>query len=635
MPELAFVISPRQNWYLREFVETLRYELEHQDAPSTLHTDGFPDPRPDLVYVLVEPHDYLSLEGNGALPDEQTLKRTIFLCAHRPGVIDPDEDANLLGRAAAVFDLEANSVACHRKAGIAARHLRPGYSKLRDRFDPEAERTIDVMFLGAHSRRRTRQLGRCARTLAPHNCLLQISDDSRPNLRGSTSFIAEGKWELLTRSKILLNVHRGQEPYLEWLRVLDAIHSGVVVVTEHSSGISPLAAGEHLLVASPESLPFVLEAALRDEKRLRRIRASAHEHIRSWLPFAQPVSVFRAAAVELVGRSISTNVWLGRRLAAPPPVSSTPRDSYVEGNGMRRALRDVSLEVVRLRREVSRLEQIVRSGPESPTQPQVVYESPSWSSPTTAGVTVLTAACDCAETTQLTLDSLGDSWFRDFELVVVDDASTDDSSAVVLEWMRLNPTVPALLVRHPVGRGLGAARNTAADYARGRYSLTLDAGDAVYPRCLEALVGTLDGLPEPAFAYPMLEVFGMTESFLAAGGDCLLNVFGWEPSRLLQWAPVNGLAMIRTDRLRELGGFGSKLELSGWEDYDFWCRVADRGWRGQLVPQVLGRYRASSARITRLSEAPPLTELIDRSPRLLRSVTDALSANLRRDLVGA
>ncbi|MGP0032970.1 MAG: hypothetical protein ACLP4R_00080 [Solirubrobacteraceae bacterium] len=75
--------------------------------------------------------------------------------------------------------------------------------------------------------------------------------------------------------------------------------------------------------------------------------------------------------------------------------------------------------------------------------------------------------------------------------------------------------------------------------------------------------------------------------------------------------------MIRTDRLRELGGFARDLEASGWEDYDLWCRVADRGWRGQLVPQILGRYLASAERVARLAELPPVSAVLDRAPGLL------------------
>jgi hypothetical protein len=622
VPELAFVMSPGQNWFFSEFVETLRYELELQGVPSKVHTDGFPEPRPELVYVLVPPHEYVALEGEQALPDDAVLKRTIFICAEQPNTVHLDRNIELSRRAGAVFDINARSVAHFRQAGIPARHLKPGYSKLLDRFDPEAERDIEVLFLGAHTRRRTKVLNGWARVLARHNCYLLLSDNSRPNVEASTSFLAEGKWDLLTRAKVLLNIHRGDEPYFEWLRVLDGIHAGAVVVTEHSGGIAPLVAGEHLLAASAESLPYVVEAALRDEARLQRLRTQAYERIRTWMPVALSVSVLRAAAVEIVGRPIPAAASLGRpgRIRLPDPFTPAPPEGDEDASAIRRGLKDARLDLIELRRQIARLEQIVRSDGHAAPRTAVVHESPAWSSLGEPRVTVVTALYNHADLIRGTLDSVARSRLHEFELVVVDDGSTDDSRDTVTDWMRAHPGVAARLVAHEVNRGLGAARNTAVDFARATYCMILDADNEVYPRCLEILVWTLDSIPDAAFAYPMLEVFGMTEAFVATDADYLLSPLGWEPRRLRLGNYIDALSMIRTERIRELGGFRTDRRLYGWEDYDLWCRVAERGWHGQLVPQILGRYRASPGSMvstTNLSKSTAMSAVIEQAPRLM------------------
>ncbi len=53
------------------------------------------------------------------------------------------------------------------------------------------------------------------------------------------------------------------------------------------------------------------------------------------------------------------------------------------------------------------------------------------------------------------------------------------------------------------------------------------------------------------------------------------------------------MAMIRVAELRELGGYTTELTLYGWEDYDLWCRMAERGMRGVHVPEILAAYRES------------------------------------------
>lgn len=251
---------------------------------------------------------------------------------------------------------------------------------------------------------------------------------------------------------------------------------------------------------------------------------------------------------------------------------------------------------------------------------EVVHESPGWTSRRAPLVTVVTALHDHDEQARATLDSLADTRLRDFELVVVDGGSSEQNHAVAADWISRHPQIAARLVR-TVDNRLGAARNIGLDFARGRFVLILDPGQQLYPRCLEVLAGTLDATSEMAFVYPMQEVIGAPDAFAAAGGDHLLSFFPWDPGHLRLGNAIHAPALIRTGRLRELGGFATDARLEGFEDYDLWCRMADRGWRGQLVPQVLAR-RAESGSSRTLSALHPAprdaaTALMHRAPRVM------------------
>jgi hypothetical protein len=591
VPEAAFVMSACQPYSLRELAATLQYELGLQAVASSLHLGRFPDHRPDRVYVLLDPAGYAAIEGEEALPDDAILKRTILLCADdgAPG----DGELDLLQRAGAVFALDARTRLAMERAGVPARLLRPGYSKSLDHFDPDATRPIDVMFLGAHSLRRTKYLSRAARVLARHNCLVQISEPGPSH--GEPSSLAESRWALLAQTKVVINLHRGEDVGLEWRRTLDAIHAGAVVVAEHSSGIAPLVPGEHLMVAGPDSLPYVAEAMLRDEPRLASLRSLAHERISTWVPYALPVSILRAAVVELVGEPVPPGASLGATRPRPagtdwiaPPVAAESDPEIAPGG--------------------------------EATDVEVAHESPGWEALGEPRLTVITALAGDRGQVELTLDSVVSSRLREFELVVVDGGSGEETRAGVEGWMDDHPGVAARLVMTSE-RGLGAARNAGLGSVRAPYCLILDAGQEIYPRCLGALADTLAAMPEVAFIYPMAEVTDAPDAFVNAGGDYLMSFSGWDPARLRLGNHIQVPALIRSDRLRELGGFATDSRLAGFEDYDLWCRMAERGWRGQLVAQELARRPESGSSgalaTIRLLPGAAATALAERAPRLL------------------
>ncbi len=149
IPEVAFVMSPRQPHLLRELAETLGYELGLQAVPSSVHVGAFPSPRPERVYVLLDPHSYVAAEGLDALPDDTILARTVMLGVEPPPTEFTDPHVALLRRAGAVFVIDQRAVVGLGRLGIRARLVRPGYTRSHDQFDPDADRPIDVVFLGA------------------------------------------------------------------------------------------------------------------------------------------------------------------------------------------------------------------------------------------------------------------------------------------------------------------------------------------------------------------------------------------------------------------------------------------------------------------------------------------------------
>jgi hypothetical protein len=579
------------------------------------------------VYVLVPPHEYFTIMHGliGAPPD--VLKRTIFICAEQPNTSFFHSNVELAPRAGAVFDINLSAVRAFARAGIETDHLQLGWTTGWDHFG-SSERDIDVLFIGTRSDRRLAQLASYARTFDGRRVELLFSDNSLPNWRASGSFLIDDhKWALLQRAKLVLNLHQGETPYFEWLRVLQAISCGAVVVSEYSVDYEPLVPGEHLMMGDPRSLHLLCEGLLCDEDRLARMRTAAYEKLRTSLPLANAIPRLVQRASELARnarRPDPTQAFFTQVLPDPDELAFFQhRDgpaSLSEGDQnaswIRRGLKDLRLEMLELRRSIARLElERARSAP----VPTVELAGKSLSFDSAAPrVSVLTACYNHAAHVTAALDSAAASRDCPFELIVVDDGSSDGSAQAVLAWIERHQTTPTVLLRHPVNRGLAAARNHALSYARGEFCFVLDADNEVFPRCLRRLEFELQGDPAAALAYGTLEMFSGIEPV------GLMNTLPWEPTLFRNGNYVDAMAMMRTSIVRdELGGYPTDRRLYGWEDYALWCAVASAGYRGIRVPEILARYRVSKhsmLSLTNISVTDAYSVLIEANPELMASI---------------
>jgi hypothetical protein len=312
MGDVEFIVAPGQSYAARDLAETLAFELGLQAMPAGVTLGPFPaapaDPDTLLpVYVVIDPHGFTA--AGGVLPDPPLWRRTIVVWTEAPPV---EADRDLVAQlrwAGAVFTTGRRTLAALQRSGLKARLLRAGYTRHHDRFDQNATRSIDVAILGVDSPRRAELVPRIAAALG--DCRVHVETaPAAPRADEPDAPLAAPRRELLTHAELLLAVHDGADHELDWSGTLDAIHAGAVVVAEHSSAISPLVAGEPLLVAAPDALSHVARALLRDRPRLEAVRGAAYERLRDWIPYALPASILRAAVIELIGEPLAVPVLM-------------------------------------------------------------------------------------------------------------------------------------------------------------------------------------------------------------------------------------------------------------------------------------------------------------------------------------
>jgi hypothetical protein len=621
-PELVFTLAGGQNHFFVELAEALVDELHALGARARIATDEYPEPARDAVRVLLPPHEYVTVSG--FRPPPELLGRCIGISAEQPASIFFEGNVELARELGAVFDINPRAIRAYRRHGVAAEHLQLGHCRRWDRFDAAAERDIDVVFIGRLTTRRERALATYADTFERLRVHIQLGHTHRPGLPGASDFSTEeAKRELLGRAKVLLNIHADEEPYFEWLRVAEAISAGCVVVSEHSSDIAPLRFGEHLLTGGIDRLGLLCAWLAESSGERERLATAAHTLLRDELPLARAATTLAEAAsrVDRVPlpklphhRAHHDFVMASRPEPAAPLQPPPSAHTLTEG----RALRATKWEMqtlLTLRRRLERLALELRGGP---TGTEVVFETAGWAGSPARQVAVIVPLYNHAGVVLDALDSVTASTERDWELVVVDDGSSDHGPRDVEGWLREHDGVAGRLVRHHVNRGLPAARNTGVAHTEAEMLVMLDADNQLRPTALERLLAALRADPAAAFAY------GIVDRFNADGPVGLISVFPWDPERLRESNYIDALAMIRRERLLDVGGYSEDPRLAlGWEDYDLWARFAEAGEHAAFVPEMIARYRlshSSMVSVTNVSVTDAFAAVADHAPRLMRGL---------------
>lgn len=209
----------------------------------------------------------------------------------------------------------------------------------------------------------------------------------------------------------------------------------------------------------------------------------------------------------------------------------------------------------------------------------------------TPRVSVIMAAHNAGRFVAEAVESILRQTMPDWELIVVDDASTDDTPEVLRRFNDARITI----LRNEQNSGPAVSRNRALEAARGEYIAILDADDVALPQRLERQVQFLEEHRDVSAAGSWAEKIDETGRVLDL----------WQtpthPAQIefmmTHTCPLlHPSAMARVEALRSIGGYDPAYSCA--QDYDIWVRLALEGHRFACLPEVLIRYRSSAGQIS-------------------------------------
>ncbi|MBS1248600.1 MAG: putative glycosyltransferase EpsE [Chloroflexi bacterium] len=212
-------------------------------------------------------------------------------------------------------------------------------------------------------------------------------------------------------------------------------------------------------------------------------------------------------------------------------------------------------------------------------------------------VSVLITCYNAERTLEETLASLAAQTLEDFEVIAVDDGSTDNTLAILKDWGERDARFSAFSKPHT---GIISSANQGVTFCQSRYIARMDADDRAHPQRLALQVDYLNTHPDVAAVGSLVKGFPEEQvgkgfqlyyewlNSLVTHEDICREIFVESPL-------PNPSVTIRKSWFERLGGY----QEHGWpEDYDFWLRMYLAGARFAKIPRVLLEWREHPERVT-------------------------------------
>jgi len=197
------------------------------------------------------------------------------------------------------------------------------------------------------------------------------------------------------------------------------------------------------------------------------------------------------------------------------------------------------------------------------------------------------------------VDSVLAQSYTDFEIIVVNDGSSDEYTKQMLADFK-RPRTRVLVTNN---QGLAAARNNGIAESQGRFILPLDADDKIEPNYMKKAVTLLKNDADVGIVYSKGRLFGAV--------DTEWDLPAFSLKRMLVDNIIFCSAFFRKADWVSVGGYDTGM-LYGWEDYEFWLSLIELGRNVVQIPEALFCYRVASDSMVRSKEKWQKVEMFKR-----------------------
>lgn len=246
-------------------------------------------------------------------------------------------------------------------------------------------------------------------------------------------------------------------------------------------------------------------------------------------------------------------------------------------------------------------------------------------------ISVLMGIYNCAKTLPAAIDCILNQTVQDFELILCEDGSQDDTYAVAQAYQQRYPD-KIVLLKNEKNSGLNITLNRCLAVARGEYIARMDGDDLCEPERFEKELAALEKTPEFAIVSCAMTYFDETGTW----GRSTVNLYPQPRDLVRSGAFCHAACMARTEAFRAVGGYTEDEKFLRVEDFDLWVKLYAKGYRGRNLDDALYHMRDDRAAAARRNLRARINEarVSCKAVRLLKLPKIQYIHSLRPVLVG-
>lgn len=198
-------------------------------------------------------------------------------------------------------------------------------------------------------------------------------------------------------------------------------------------------------------------------------------------------------------------------------------------------------------------------------------------------ISILMGIYNCAETLSESIDSILNQTYTDWELILCDDGSSDQTCKIAEDYQRKYPK-QIILLKNEKNMGLNHSLNRCLAYAQGEYIARMDGDDISLPERFEKEITFLENNPQYAIVSTPMIYFDETGTW----GEGSVSAEEPQPEMLVHGTiHCHAPCMVRLPAMQKVNGYDESPKLLRVEDWHLWLKLYAAGYRGRNLAEPL------------------------------------------------